>query len=213
MRLVSLQAGPARTLHGEGRPWRTAIAKDRLEGPVRIAVGGLPGDAVADERHHGGPDQALLCFGAGHYPLVEARLGRRLGPGSFGENLTIAGLDEACVRIGDRYRVGSAEIEVTAPRTPCETLGRHLGDPGLVAALREPHRAGWYARVLREGDAREGDAVALLRPGDPDWTVRRAAAVKAARADLSGARGLLAVPALAARWQASLRARLWEGPS
>jgi MOSC domain-containing protein YiiM len=212
MRLASLQAGPVRTVRAGGREERTGIDKRPIDGVVRVGVEGIPGDAVADARHHGGPDQAILCFCAEHYPLVEARLGRRLWPGAFGENLTVCGADEATVRLGDVYRVGSVEIEVTAPRSPCETLARHLDDPGIVTVLRAPHRAGWYARVLRAGEARAGDEVALVRAGDPAWTVRRAAAVKADRSDVPGARGLLAVRALAARWRASLGARV-EGSS
>jgi MOSC domain-containing protein YiiM len=207
MRLLSLQSGTVRLLRVEGHAEMSAIDKRPLEGTVRIGPEGIEGDEVGDTKHHGGPDQALLCFSADHYPLFESRLGRRLAPGSFGENLTLLDADEGTVRLGDVYRVGTCEFEVTAPRAPCRTLAGHLQDPGIVAAIGAPHRAGWYARVLTPGEAQAGDDVLLVRRGDAAWTVRRAAAVKADRSDTRGAVALLAVPGLAARWRASMRER------
>ena len=212
MRLLSLQAGSVGVVRVDGRAESSAIDKRPLEGTVRILPEGIEGDEIADVKRHGGPDQALLCFSAEHYPLFESRLGRRLAPGSFGENLTIVDSDEGSVRIGDVYRVGTCEFEVSAPRAPCRTLGGHLKDPGMVQAIGTPHRAGWYARVLLPGEAQAGDDVRLVRRGDAAWTVRRAAAVQADRSDTRGAVALLAVPGLSARWLASMRERA-EGRS
>jgi MOSC domain-containing protein YiiM len=210
MRLVSVQAGSVRCVAWEGRHEETAIGKTPVTGAAHVGPGGVEGDEIGDRTGHGGPDQALLCFSADHYPLFESRFGRRLLPGSFGENLTIAGTDEAVVRVGDVYRVGSVELQVTCPRAPCSTLARHLGDPDLVPVMRAPHRAGWYARVLRPGHARAGDDVVLVAPGDAAWTIRRAAAVRDDAADVEGARDLLGVEGLGARWRAKLRARVGD---
>ena len=119
MRLLSLQSGTIGVVRVDGRAESSAIDKRPRTGTVRILAEGIEGDEVADTKHHGGPDQALLCFSADHYPLFESRLGRRLPPGSFGENLTIAGADEGTVRLGDVYRVGTCQFEVSAPRGPC----------------------------------------------------------------------------------------------
>ena len=211
MHLASLQIGRVRTNDGPGGPPRTAILKVPVEGPLRATRLGLVGDEVNDTRHHGGPDRAVLFASRATYPVFEARLGRPLAPGAFGENLTVDGPSDADVCIGDRWRVGEAEFEVSSPRSPCGTLARHLADPGAVEAIGEPHRAGWYARVLVEGLVRAGDALTLLARSNPGWTVVRIAAAKRDGASPDVARAIAALAGLAEPWLSRFRERAASG--
>jgi len=181
MRLTSIQIGTPRTVGTPGaedrmeREFTSAIWKSPVAGPVHLGSLGLAGDAVADTRVHGGPDQAVLMYAAAHYPRWEAELGRRMEPGAFGENLLVDGLDEDTVCIGDVYEVGPATLEVSHPRQPCATLARRHQIPDMIAIVRQNGRSGWYLRVLIEGRLEPGLPIRRLERPNPDWTVRRAA--------------------------------------
>lgn len=207
MHLASVQTGRVRPTDGPGGPPRTAIGKQRVEGPVRATRLGLVGDEVCDLRHHGGPDRAVLFASRATYPVFEARLARALAPGAFGENLTVEGASDADVCVGDRWRAGGAEFEVSSPRSPCGTLARHLRDPGAVDAIGEPHRAGWYARVVGEGLVEAGDALTLLARPNPGWTVARIAAAKRGAATPDVLRTLATLPGLAEAWASRFKER------
>lgn len=207
MHLVSLQVGRVRANDGPGGPPRTAILKLPVEGDVRATRLGLVGDEVNDTRHHGGPDRAVLFASRATYPVFEARLGRPLLPGAFGENLTVEGVADADVCVGDRWRAGGAEFEVSSPRSPCGTLARHLRDPDAVDAIGDPHRAGWYARVLVEGLVRAGDALALLARPNPAWTIARIAAAKRGPLSAAQARTIAGLSGLSEPWASKFRER------
>lgn len=208
MRVVSVQVGRVQTLARPGGPERTAIDKRPTGGPVRATAIGLEGDETCDRVHHGGPDRAVLFASRATYPVFEARLARPLPFGSFGENLTVEGLTDADVCIGDRLRAGDAEFEVSSPRSPCGTLARHLGDPGAVDAIGAPHRAGWYARVVREGRVGAGADLALLARPHPGFTVARVAAARRdPRATAAECLAIAALPELAAPWIEKMRTK------
>ncbi len=134
MRLLSVQVGIPRTVGTPGaldpmqREFTSAIWKEPVSGPVRAGGLGLAGDSVANTRVHGGPEQAVLMYAESHYPLWRAEWGRDdLGPGGFGENLTVEGLVEDSVCIGDVLEIGEARLQVSQPRQPCATLARRHG--------------------------------------------------------------------------------------
>ena len=143
--------------------WQTDRNHRHLQGthagPVRITSLGLPGDAICDVENHGGADQAIYLYGAPDYAWWSAELGWEVEPGTFGENLTIGGLESAQLQIGDCLHVGAVTLQVTAPRIPCSTLAARMGDPGFVKRFRAAERPGLYCRVLREGTVQVGDAV------------------------------------------------------
>ena len=205
--LVSIQVGRVRSNDAPGGPPKTAILKLPIDGAVRATRLGLLGDEVHDRRHHGGPDRAVLFASRATYPVFEARLGRALTPGAFGENLTVEGVSDADVCVGDRWRAGKAEFEVSSPRSPCGTLARHLADPGAVDAIGTPHRAGWYARVLVEGLVRAGDALTLVARPNSGWTIARIAAAKRDGVTPEVARTIAALAGLAEPWVAKFRDR------
>jgi MOSC domain-containing protein YiiM len=182
--LISIQVGTPRrwAIPGEDGTFTSAIAKQPVTGPVALTATGLAGDAVADTRAHGGPDQALLAYDQGHYVQWAQEGLTLLGPGAFGENLAVTGLDETHVAIGDRWRIGEAVVvEVSKPRTPCNRLAWRHGRPELIRRVHETGRSGWYLRVLREGIIAAGDALTVTERPHPAWTVRRTAQVMAAR--------------------------------
>jgi len=200
-RLRSLQVGRVAPLGGGAAGRRSGIDKRPVDGPLLLGTQGLPGDEVAQPRFHGGPERAVMACAHALYARFEVRLGRRLAPGAFGENLTVEGLDETTVRVGDVWRLGGATLEVSAPRMPCNTLALHLGDSGAVAEIGTPHRAGWYLRVRTPGLVRAGDPIELGARGDPAGTIERVAAVRQAKADVDGARALAGLPGLSPAWR------------
>ena len=153
VRLLSVNV--AQVAHG------TAIDKRPVTGSVDIGPEGLAGDEIGSRKHHGGPDQAAYAFGTPDYAWWEAELGALLPPGTFGENLTIEGLESATCSIGDRLAIGTALFQVTSPRIPCETLARRMGERGFIRRFRDARRPGVYLRVLQPGAVTAGDVVEL----------------------------------------------------
>jgi len=171
-RVVSVNAGRARQVAvRRGRPLMSAIWKAPAEGPVRVTDGGLEGDEQADRRVHGGPDKAVYAYAAEDTAWWSDRLGRPLEPGAFGENLTIEGIDVSGARIGERWRIGSVELEVSQPRLPCAKLGIRFADPSMVRRFGEAARPGAYLRVATPGQLRAGDGVEVLARPDHDVSV------------------------------------------
>ncbi len=180
--LLSVQLGTPRTVGTPGaanpmeRAFTSAIWKVPVAGPVWAGSLGLRGDAVANIRVHGGPDQAVLMYADSHYPLWRGEWGREdVGPGAFGENLTVTRLTEEDTCIGDILEIGEVRFQVSQPRQPCATLARRHQVRDMIALVRRNGRSGWYLRVLREGFLEAGQAVLLAERPHPDWTVRRAA--------------------------------------
>ena len=124
----------------------------------------VDGDGQGDLGGHGGEQRAVLVYQVDSYRYWRRHLGRDdLGPGRFGENLTVDGLPDDEVCIGDRYRIGEAEFEVTQPRVTCFRVGLHVGEPEMPALLVARHRPGFYMRVLTEGHIQAGDAIVRTR--------------------------------------------------
>jgi MOSC domain-containing protein YiiM len=171
--ILALLAGKAVPF---ARGEHSAIAKTPVEGPVRIGFLGIDVDQQADPRFHGGPDKALHHYPSDHYarwgslavdhPLLNA-------PGAFGENVSTWGLTEDRVCIGDRFRLGTALVEISQGRQPCWKQGHRMAWSALPALMVRERRSGWYYRVIEEGKATEGDSLSLLDRPLPDWSVRR----------------------------------------
>jgi MOSC domain-containing protein YiiM len=130
-----------------------------------LAAGNLDGDRQADLRVHGGPDRAVLVYGAEHYAEWATELGRELPYGSFGENFTVTGWDNATANLGDIYQVGPAIIQLTQHRGPCYKLQYRTEVPDMIERVLASGRGGIYARVLQVGLVQVGDEVELLRRG------------------------------------------------
>lgn len=154
----------------------SAIDKRPVDGLVQVHALGLAGDAQADLRVHGGADKALHCYAWRHYAAWQADLPRcaLLGAaGAFGENLSIDGLDEQTVCIGDRWRIGTAVTVVTQGRQPCFKLNLRFGVADMAARVQQTLRAGWYLRVEQPGVTAAGDRLTLLDRPHPESSVAR----------------------------------------
>jgi MOSC domain-containing protein YiiM len=161
-RVESVNVGAPRAVQVDGRTVWTAIWKSPVEGRVPLRGANLRGDDQADRTVHGGPDKAVYAYGAQDTEWWEAQLGRSLGPGAFGENLTVRGLPVSEAVIGERWAVGSALLEVAQPRLPCFKLGLRMGDPRFLKRFADAARPGAYLRVISEGDIGAGDAIEVV---------------------------------------------------
>jgi MOSC domain-containing protein YiiM len=207
IRVVSVNVGWPRAI-GErgGAPLLSAFVKTPVAGPA-IGIGrlGLEGDLQADRVNHGGPDCAVYAYPSDHWHWWQSEHRLSCAPGSFGENLTISGADEAAVAIGDRFRWGEAVLEVSQPRTPCHKFARVSGRAEAPALMTRSGRCGWHFRVLRPGAAPvDGPLVQVLASGGP--SVRTV--FLAANGRRSGRQERLrladAAPALSAQWRRKL---------
>jgi MOSC domain-containing protein YiiM len=198
-------------LTGKARPFRgnepSAIAKLPVAEAVAVDAMGLAGDEQADRTVHGGIDKAIHHYPADHYDWWRGQLGDAPlldAPGAFGENISTLGLDEQGVCLGDRFRLGSALIEVSQARQPCWKLDHRFGVKGVMAKVVASRRTGWYYRVLEAGMVQAGDALALVDRPYPDWPLASlfgllvGGEARARAADLTALRD---VPVLAETWK------------
>ncbi|MFD9001295.1 MOSC domain-containing protein [Streptomyces sp. NPDC059582] len=181
MKLLSVNLGRPRVVPYTDHPGGlTGIDKRPTDEPVRVTApgpkgtgaSGLAGDAVCDKRHHGGDDQAVYAVAREDLDDWERELGRTLGNGAFGENLTTSGLDVSGALIGERWRVGpELVLEITCGRIPCRTFQDHLGERGWVKRFTRKGAPGAYLRVIEPGEIRSGDPVEIVHRPDHDVTV------------------------------------------
>ncbi|MGE3138875.1 MAG: MOSC domain-containing protein [Thermoleophilia bacterium] len=178
MRILSVNVGlPAELTHG-GRTVLTGIVKEPVGGRVAAGPTGLAGDGQADLTVHGGEDKAVYAYPLEHYAHWEVALGRDdLSPGRFGENLTVEGVTEDEVGIGDLLRTGDTLFEVSQPRIPCFKLGMRMGDPGFLKPFLRSGRVGFYLRVIEPGTVGAGDDLVRERTAEGSMTVREVAAL------------------------------------
>lgn len=180
MRIVSVQVGVCRSFLKDGdpdRPWISAIEKGIVSGPVPVSELGLEGDEQADKVHHGGIDKAVLGYCATHYPFWKNEFsGIQWAPGAFGENLTLSGMLESDVCIGDVFECQSADarglrLQISQPREPCWKLSQRWGVPKLAVRVQATGRTGWYMRVLHGGEVQAGQTLRLVQRPHPEFTV------------------------------------------
>lgn len=217
-RIVSVNVGMPREHGVEGaanpmdRAWTTGFFKEPVAGPVRVGATNLEGDGQADLRVHGGPDKAVLLYAASHYPGWREELGFEMPFGAFGENLTVEGMTEADVCIGDVLDVGTARLQVAQPRGPCWKIARRWKIRDLSARVQRSGRPGWYARVLREGVLQAGDPVVLVDRPHPQWNVALAfELLRPGNGREAEAAALAALPELAEGWREVIEYRLAHG--
>src|SRR3954453_3605094 len=158
----SVNVGLPRDVEVGGHTVRTAIWKAPVAGRVPVRGVNLEGDDQADRTVHGGPDKAVYAYGAQDTDWWETQLGVTLGPGAFGENLTVRGIPVSDAVIGERWAIGSTLLEVAQPRLPCFKLGLRMGDPRFLKRFAGAGRPGAYLRVIREGDLGAGDAIEVI---------------------------------------------------
>jgi MOSC domain-containing protein YiiM len=201
-RLLSVNVGrPQPVGLRRGRTVKSAIGKAPVEGRVRVAGVNVEGDDQADRRVHGGPDKAVYAYATEDTAWWEQELGRELGPGAFGENLTVEGIDVSGAVIGERWRLGTVELEVCQPRFPCFKLGLRFGDAQMLRRFTLAERPGAYLRIVSEGEIGAGDAIAVEdRPAHGITSALVARAVMIDDTLLAHAASAPALPAGLADW-------------
>ncbi len=208
MRITSVNVGLPAELATRDGVVMSGIVKRPVEGAVRVGATNLEGDGQADLSVHGGVDMAVYAYPAEHYPAWARELGRDdLAPGFFGENLTIEGLTEDGVRIGDRLRAGTALLEVSQPRLPCFKLAARSGEPAIAKMMMRGGRTGWYLRVVEEGVVTAGDPVAFEARAEGSMTVREIAGLVGSGASPEDLDRGAAVGALTLGWRESFAQR------
>lgn len=164
--VVSVNVGGVRQVEWAGRTVETAIWKQPVAGRLGVHGVNVEGDDQADRRVHGGPDKAVYAYSIEDYDWWSGQLGGQMAPGTFGDNLTVSGLDLASALIGERWQVGTTVLEVAQPRLPCAKLGIRMGDAGFVDHFEQAARFGAYLRIVEEGTVGAGDPINVShRPG------------------------------------------------
>jgi MOSC domain-containing protein YiiM len=197
--VVSVNVGTPREVPWRGQTVRTAIWKRPVPGRVKVRGVNVDGDDQGNREVHGGFDKALYSYAAEDYEWWEVELGRELAPGTFGDNLTVRGIDVSGAEVGERWRVGGTLLEVSQPRTPCFKLGIRMGSQRFPRRFAAARRPGAYLRILAEGEVAAGDPVEVVhRPGH-GLTVAEVSRIY--HDDHAAAARLLQVPELAGDWR------------
>ena len=207
---VSLFIGGIRPLPESGRP--TGMYKQQATGPLELGPEGFIGDEQADRRVHGGPEKAVHLYPARHYAKLAERFpdaAPQLVIGSLGENISTAELDENDVRIGDIWRLGSAELQICQPRNPCWKIDERFASDGMAAFIAEHRLTGWYWRVVKSGQVAPDDALELLQAAEGSFTLAEAMLCwQAHRPALADLEKLAASPGIAKNWQQKIVSRV-----
>ena len=214
MKIISVNVGRPRLVVWRGQTVSTGIFKKPVAGRVMLRTLNLDGDRQADLAVHGGPFKAAYAYPSEHYAFWREELdGAELPWGMFGENFTTEGLEEAAVNIGDRFRIGTAEVTVTGPRMPCYKLGLKFGREDIVKRFLASGRTGLYFSVRREGEVGAGDEIELVARDEHHVTVADIFRLYTRdEGDVEMLRRAVAVEALPESWRERFRRRLGEPP-
>lgn len=163
MLIISANIAQPTTIQWRGQEVLTGIYKYGVDTPIFLNTEDVENDHVLDRRYHGGADKACYLYSAGHYPFWKMKYPElKWEWGMFGENLTVSGLNESDIRIGDRFQIGEAVVQVSQPRQPCFKLGVRFGDQKVVDDFWNSPFPGVYVRVLQPGNVAKGDRFTLL---------------------------------------------------
>lgn len=207
MRVISVNVGRPQTVQWHGRRVLTSIWKTPIDGAVTVAPHNLFGDEQSDLTVHGGPNKAVYAYPSEHYEFWKRELGvTELPWGSFGENLTTTGMIEGDVAIGDRFRLGTAELVVTQPRLPCYKLGIRFGDDLMVKRFMASRRSGIYFSIAKAGELQKGDGIERISRAPEPVTIAEIVALFAGDIDDPElVRRALAAEALPPFWKDEFR--------
>jgi MOSC domain-containing protein YiiM len=204
MIIESLNIGLPRTEVFFGKEVRTGFCKSPAAGPARLTKLGFEGDGAADREHHGGADKAVCVYSTEHHSYWESVLGIKLPPAPFGENLSVSGLQEDDICIGDVFRAGTAFLQISQPRQPCRTLAARYGRNDMLKFMVDSGLTGFYFRVLEEGTVKERDELILRERDSRGVTISFASNIYHHDRRNGGAvERVLSVPALSESWRRS----------
>ncbi len=210
MKLISVNVAKPREVSHLGRTYMTAIFKTPVAGRVMLRTLNLDGDGQGNTELHGGQYMAAYVYAIENYAHWRSELGRDdLGPGMFGENLTVQGMDENDIHIGDVFRIGGAVVEVTEPRTPCHKLAMRMAMEDFPKKFLASGRVGFYLRVIEEGEIGAGDAIELISADSHAMSVCEIAQLWVAKAPDPARLGrAIEIPALPPDWREHFEKKL-----
>ncbi len=204
MIIQSLNIGLPKKELFHGKEFITGMCKKPVTGPIVLMMQGFEGDGVGDLKHHGGSDKAVCVYAIDNYEYWEKALARKMPDAAFGENLSVMGMKEDDICIGDIYRVGTATVQVSQPRQPCSTLAARYGREDFVKLVVDSGRTGFYFRVLEGGTIKVGDGLLPVEQDPRRVSIAFANRIfHADRKNRKGIESVLAVPALSESWQKS----------
>lgn len=207
--LVTLAIGmPKKMTYGNNKILETAICKAAVT-EAYLTVDGFQGDGIADTKHHGGPDRAVCVYPQEHYARWKSEFGDTLPLSTFGENMTVTGMLEQDIHIGDVFQIGDAIIQVTQGRIPCSTISKRTGNNQLLKRFVETGYTGYLCRVLEEGKVRANSPIQLLQKDPHGISILYANEVYYHQPkNVEAMEKIVAVEALAEVWREQLTARL-----
>ena len=205
MKLISVNVSQPKEVSYNGKRIKTGIFKEPVSGRTMMRRLNLDGDGQGDLSVHGGIHKAVYVYPSEHYDYWKRELGRDdLTYGKFGENLTVEGVWEDKVHIGDVFRIGEALVEVSQPRVPCFKLGIKMGNPQIVKPFLESKRVGFYVRVLEEGEVGAGDTIKRTKVGEGQMTVKEIVHLRHLdNTNTAAAEKAANLPALTPSWRGS----------
>jgi MOSC domain-containing protein YiiM len=207
--VISINVGPIREVMHNGRLTRTGIWKSPVKGSVAVRNHAVEGDEIANLDNHGGPHKAVYVYASEDAKWWRSEHGRIVLPGAMGENLTTRGLDVSGARIGDRWSIGSAILEVAGPRTPCFKLGLRHEDQDIVAEFGDSLRWGAYMRIISEGTIAAGDEITVSPEVQPTMSIAEVARIY--HLERERAAELLDVPRIGPDWSSFAAAEVTKG--
>ena len=208
-KIESVRIGTPKPLAYRSKFVQSAIFKEEVLYPIQVILTNLEGDVQADTLHHGGPDKAVCAYAAENYAFFTEKIGQVFPHGSFGENLTISGLREDAIMIGDIFSIGECTLQVSQPREPCYKIAARHNIAQLPVWIKQTGYTGYYFRVLNEGILQTGDSAILKERGAGGITVAEANAIMYSN-DVTSEQisQLLNEKALSASWRKQLTKKL-----
>lgn len=207
--IVSINVGKPQPLLYEGGEVQSGIVKQETSGPLYLTKLNFEGDGQADLKYHGGPDKAVCVYSWEHYPYWVEKMNRQLGHAAFGENLTVAGMLEPDVCIGDIYQLGEAVVQVTQPRQPCHKLAKLYHLKELPVWVQDSGYTGFYFRVLEEGLVTKEEPIRLLERNRHEISVQFANQIMHHdKHNLEAIERILQVEELSGNWRKTFSKRL-----
>lgn len=211
MKIISINiASPERvSLDGGPKKHRSGIFKTPVSKPIFLDCLGFEGDGVGDLKMHGGEDKALCAYCVDHFPYWNEKLQRKISPGSFGENLSLLGMPETAINIGDIFEVGAAQIQVSQPREPCHKLNKVFNDQSMACSVKKSGFSGYYLRVLKAGMVETGSLLKRVHKDPNEFSIEKAnALLRKGGANSQDMEELISIRALGSEWQEKIQKRL-----
>lgn len=202
-------ASPSQVVYHGSKAMFSGIFKKPVHTKVFLTIAGFEGDGCADSRHHGGPDKAVCVYSQDHYPYWERELSKKLQSGAFGENLTVANLDEKTAHIGDIFQIGDAKVQITQPRQPCHKLNKIHDCREISAWILSAGFTGFYLRVLEPGWVEPGNALNIVEYGEKRIAIETAnRCMYQDKQNVQKIREIMALDSLSKSWKDAFKEHL-----